>query len=63
MTRGARLTHMGAGQRKPGRTVVERCSRPGRGVVAGRTLSRKSCLDMVRIRRSIVVREMTRITG
>jgi hypothetical protein len=60
MARGARLAYVGARQRKRGCAVVEYCARPGRGGVAGRALIREACLHMVRIRRAVVVREMTR---
>jgi hypothetical protein len=59
MTRGARLAYVGARQWKRGCAVVKGRARPSRGVVAGRTLTRKACLHMIRIRRVVVVREMT----
>jgi hypothetical protein len=58
VTSGALHIRMGAGQRELCRAVIERRSRPGSRIVAGRTLLRESRLDMIRIRCPAVIGEV-----
>ena len=58
VTRRTLNSRMGAGQRKRCRAVIEGCTGPGSRVVADRALLRKSGLDMIRICRSVEVRQM-----
>src|SRR5579859_3188398 len=61
----ARASHAGVctGQRERGLTVIEGRSRPRGRVVAHRTILRESGGRMIRVRRALVLRLMTRITG
>ena len=52
---------MRAGQRERCLRVVKRCSRPICRAVANRTIEREICLHVIRIRSSVVLREMARI--